>query len=120
MSICVTVDIVVLTFEDSMLKVLLTQRGRAPHRGRMALPGGLVGEKEPLEKAALRELKEETGLRLVSAEQIGCFGDPGRDPRGRVVTVAYLALVARGRPVRAGSDAAAARWWPVAKHPPLA
>jgi 8-oxo-dGTP diphosphatase len=120
MAICLTVDVVVFTFEDSVLKVLLTQRGRAPYSGRLALPGGFVGEREPLEKAALRELKEETGLRLVSAEQIGCFGDPHRDPRGRVVSVAHFALVAAGRPLRAGSDAAAAKWWPVKKLPPLA
>jgi 8-oxo-dGTP diphosphatase len=120
MAICLTVDTVVFTFEDSVLKVLLARRGTAPHRGRMALPGGFVGDREPLEKAALRELKEETGLRLASAEQIGSFGDPGRDPRGRVVSVAYLGLVAPGRPLRAGSDASAADWWPLAKHPPLA
>jgi 8-oxo-dGTP diphosphatase len=79
-----------------------------------------VGEREPLEKAALRELKEETGLHLPSAEQIGSFGDPHRDPRGRVVSVAHFALVAAGRPLLAGSHAAAANWWPVKKLPPLA
>lgn len=120
MAICLTVDIVVFTFEDSVLKVLLVRRGHAPDRGRMALPGGFVEEKEPLEKTALRELKEETGLRRVSLEQLYSFGDPRRDPRGRVVSVAHFALVAPGRPLQAGSDADAAKWWPVAKLPPLA
>jgi len=120
MAICLTADIVVFTFEDSVLKVLLARRGRAPYPGRMALPGGFIGDKEPLQKAALRELNEETGLHLASAEQLGCFGDPHRDPRGRVVSVAYLGLVSPGRSLQAGSDAAAAKWWPVSKHPPLA
>src|SRR5215831_18704976 len=120
MAICLTADIVVFTFEDSVLKVLLARRGKAPYSGRMALPGGFVEDREPLQKAALRELNEETGLRVTSAEQLGCFGDPDRDARGRVVSAAYLALVPAGRPLRAGSDAAAAKWWPVEKLPPLA
>jgi 8-oxo-dGTP diphosphatase len=120
MAISLTVDTVVFTFEDSALKVLLVRRRRRPHRGRMALPGGFVKEKENLEQAALRELKEETGLSHVSLEQLYSFGDPRRDPRGRVVSIAYLALVAPGRPVQAGSDASEATWQPLNNLPTLA
>ncbi|HKF21733.1 MAG TPA: NUDIX domain-containing protein [Candidatus Angelobacter sp.] len=120
MAISLTVDIVVFTFEDSALKVLLVRRRNAPHRGRMALPGGFVKEKENLEQAALRELREETGLHHVSPEQLCSFGDPRRDPRGRVVSIAYLALVAPGRPLHAGSDASEAAWLPLNKLPALA
>jgi 8-oxo-dGTP diphosphatase len=120
MAISLTVDIVVFTFEDSALKVLLVRRRNAPHRGRMALPGGFVKEKENLEQAALRELREETGLHHVSPEQLYSFGDPRRDPRGRVVSIAYLALVAPGRPLHAGNDASEAAWQPLNKLPALA
>src|SRR5262249_40286333 len=120
MAICLTADIVVFTFTDAVLKVLLVRRKKPPHQGRMALPGGFVSEKEPLEKAALRELKEETGLRLVAAEQLGSFGDPRRDPRGRIVSVAHLALVAAAPAPRAGSNASQAAWLPVKRLPPLA
>ena len=120
MAISLTVDIVVFTFEDSALKVLLVRRRKPPHRGRMALPGGFVKEKENLEHAALRELNEETGLRHVSLEQLYSYGDPRRDPRGRVVSIAYLALVAPGRPLRAGSDAAEAAWVPLGQVAELA
>ncbi len=120
MAIGLTVDTVVFTFEDSALKVLLVRRGNAPQRGRLALPGGFVGERENLEQAALRELREETGLRHVSLEQLYSFGNPRRDPRRRVVSIAYLGLVARGRPLRAGSDAAQVAWLPLEKLPKLA
>lgn len=120
MSIQVTVDIVIFTIRESVLKVLLIRRGNPPFKGRMAVPGGFVNPNESLQRAALRELKEETGVRDVYLEQLYSFGDPRRDPRGRVVTVAYYALVPRDRPLRAGSDASAAAWWPVKKLPPLA
>ena len=116
----VTVDMVVLTIADAALRVLLVERGRQPFKGQLALPGGFVRVDEggrggeALDDAAARELVEETGLSRaqVLLDQVGAFGKPGRDPRGRVITVAYAALV---RPevaafVRAGSDAAAARW----------
>lgn len=115
-----TVDLVIFTIREDALQVLLIERGIAPFAGRWALPGGFILAGESLEAAAIRELQEETGVRDVYLEQLYTFGAPGRDPRGRVVTVAYYALIASDRAVRAGSDASAARWWPVAGHPPLA
>jgi len=120
MSIQVTVDIVIFTIRESALRVLLIRRGIPPFKGRMAVPGGFVHPDESLQRAALRELKEETGVRDVYLEQLYSFGDPRRDPRGRVVTVAYYALIPGDHPLRAGSDASAAAWWPVKKLPPLA
>ncbi len=122
----VTVDLVVLSVVDGELRVLLVRRAGHPFKGAWALPGGFVrvgdahrDQGEGLEDAAARELEEETGLRAedVYLEQLGAFGQPGRDPRMRVITVAYYALV---RPdlvplVRAGGDAAAANWVTVGK-----
>jgi 8-oxo-dGTP diphosphatase len=117
----VTVDVVIFTVREEALQVLLVQRGAAPFRDRWALPGGFIREDEPLEEAALRELEEETGVREVYLEQLYTFGEPGRDPRGRVITVAYFALIASDRQtLAAGTDAAAARWWPAGAPPPLA
>jgi 8-oxo-dGTP diphosphatase len=117
----VTVDIVIFSLQDGELKVLLIRRGVPPFEGRWALPGGFVLENESVEAAARRELEEETGVRNVYLEQLYTFGDPGRDPRGRVVTVAYYALLTtESAPLVAGTDAGAARWMPARKHPPLA
>ncbi len=117
----VTVDVVIFTLRENDLQVLLVLRKNPPFAGMWAIPGGFVGIDEPLETAALRELEEETGVRDVYVEQFHTFGDPGRDPRGRTITVAYLALV-RAEQVqpRAGDDAAEARWWSVSALPPLA
>jgi 8-oxo-dGTP diphosphatase len=115
-----TVDLVVLTIRDGALHVLLIRRGIEPFKGRWALPGGFILKGESLEKAARRELEEETGVREVYLEQLYTFGEPGRDPRGRVVTVAYYALIASDVEVEGGSDAAAAQWYPVRKVPSLA
>ena len=108
----VTVDVVALTVRAGRLAALLVRRGAAPYRGRQALPGGFVRQREDLEQAAARELAEETGLAMqgVHVEQLASYGDPRRDPRARVVTVAYLALVPGAPAVRGGGDAARADW----------
>ena len=111
----VTVDIVLFTLRAGELCVLLIRRGHAPFEGHWAFPGGFVDEDEALEHAAARELKEETGLRAPALEQLGAFGDPGRDPRGHTVSVAFHAfIVAPRRPV-AADDAADAQWVPVSR-----
>ncbi len=117
----VTVDAVVFGFDESDLKVLLIQRNGAPFKGRWALPGGFVEPKEDLEEAARRELAEETGLARLFLEQLYTFGAPKRDPRERVISVAYYALVKlTDHAVRAASDARNVAWFPVADLPALA
>ncbi len=116
----VTVDIVIFTIQEGVLKVLLIKRAIPPFLGQCAIPGGFVHEDEDLDQAALRELQEETGVEDVYLEQLYSFGDPNRDPRGRVITVAYFALVSPDRKLMAGSDAAAAAWYPIDQLPPLA
>ena len=117
----ITVDVVIFTVKDSTLQVLLVKRGVPPFEGQHAIPGGFIRESESLEEAALRELYEETGVRDVFLEQLYTFGDPRRDPRGRVVTVAYYALIASDHlSVIAGADAAEAAWFPVSNLPALA
>lgn len=117
----VTVDIVVFTIQQQRLKVLLIQRGIPPFKGQYALPGGFVLANETLDAAAFRELREETGTENLYLEQLYTFGDPKRDPRGRVVTVSFYALVPSDQsPLIAGTDAAAAGWFPVDELPPVA
>ena len=118
----VTVDVVIFTIRDRHLHLLLIQRKSWPFEGRWALPGGFVRPEETLEGAARRELSEETGVSNVFLEQLRAFGDPGRDPRTWVITVAYTALLPSDRLVlRADTDAADARWFPLAGLPgPLA
>lgn len=122
----VAVDVIIFTVNTdapvaTALEVLLVKRGIAPFAGRWAIPGGFVLPKESLENAALRELEEETGVREVYLEQLYTFGDPERDPRGRVISVSYFALIsAEQRPIQAGSDAAEARFFPMSQLPPLA
>ena len=117
-----TVDCVVFGLDESQqLKVLLIQRSNEPFAGYWALPGGFVDMDEGLETAALRELEEETGVRDLFIEQLYTFGAPGRDPRGRVVSVAYYALVNLSEhPVQAASDARAAKWFVLGQLPKLA
>lgn len=121
----VAVDVVIFTINaespvSAALEVLLVKRGIPPFRGSWAIPGGFVLPDESLEDAALRELTEETGLRNVYLEQLYTFGNPGRDPRGRVVAVSYFALVAADQRPAAGSDAAEARFHPMSSLPQLA
>ena len=117
----VTVDIVVFGIQDGPLEVLLIERGEPPFRGCWALPGGFVRMGEGLEAAARRELAEETGVTELFIEQLFTFGAVERDPRGRVVSVAYYGLV---RPshhrLHATTDASDARWYPVDQLPELA
>jgi 8-oxo-dGTP diphosphatase len=116
----VTVDCVVFGLDDEDLKVLLIQRDIEPFAGHWALPGGFVKMDETLEESALRELREETGLTKVYLEQLYTFGDPGRDPRERVVTVAYYALVKLlDHQVQAATDARSAAWFAVDDLPKL-
>ena len=109
--ISVTVDAVCLAERDGALHVLLVERGSDPYAGKLAFPGGFVEVDEDLPAAAARELAEETGLELpVPLEQLRTYGAPGRDPRGRTVTTAYVAVVPRMDEPTGGSDAAAAGW----------
>ncbi|MER7460360.1 NUDIX domain-containing protein [Micromonospora sp. NPDC126480] len=116
----VTVDLVVLTVRAGDLSVLLVRRGIPPYEGCWALPGGFVGIDEDLPDAAVRELTEETGLAEPAGhlEQLGTYGKPHRDPRGRVVTVAWLALLPDLAAPVAGTDAASADWLPVDRLTP--
>ncbi len=112
--VAVTVDIVLLTIHEDALCALLIRRGGEPFKDSYALPGGFIQPDEDLGHAAARELAEETGAKGVHLEQLGSYGTPKRDPRMRVVSVAYLALTPNPPDVVAGSDAAAAEWVPVA------
>ncbi len=115
------VDCVVFGFDEGDLKLLLIERALEPFAGSWALPGGFVEMDETLHSAALRELQEETGLYDVFLEQLHTFGDPDRDPRERVVSVAYFALVRlKDHLARPESDANRASWFPVARLPALA
>jgi len=116
-----TVDCVVFGFDDAELKVLLIERGLAPFKGRWALPGGFVRVEETLDEAARRELVEETGLEKVFLEQLYTFSRVDRDPRERVISVAYYALTKPTDHItQADTDAADAQWFPVSQIPALA
>jgi 8-oxo-dGTP diphosphatase len=117
----VTTDIVIFTIRDKRLKVLLIRRGAAPFRGKWALPGGFVNIDEDLEDGARRELAEETGVSGVFLEQLYTFGAPDRDPRERVITVAYYALIPSDRlEISAATDAEAVGWFALDELPELA
>ena len=117
----VTVDVVIFSVVEGELKVLLIKRKNWPFEGMWAIPGGFVDMDESLENAAARELYEETGVEDVYVEQLYTFGQPDRDPRTRVISVAYLALVdARQLQPKAADDAADVGWFSVHDLPPLA
>src|SRR6476660_8874643 len=121
MSLQLTVDIVIFTIQDARLKVLLIRRGIPPYKNSMAIPGGFVLEDESLDDAALRELKEETGVEDVYLEQLYTFGGLGRDPCERVVTVAYYALAKLSdHRIRAATDAMGVGWFALDDLPKLA
>ncbi|MEK6827249.1 MAG: NUDIX domain-containing protein [Nanoarchaeota archaeon] len=117
----VTVDMVIYTIQENDLKILLVKRGIEPFKDKWALPGGFVRINESLEDAAKRELQEETGVKDVYLEQLYSFGEPGRDPRGRVITIAYIALVNSENVVlKSTTDVSEAQWFSIKKIPLLA
>jgi 8-oxo-dGTP diphosphatase len=115
----VTVDIVIFALRDDDLQVLLIKRKYPPFENTWAIPGGFVQARESLEDAAARELFEETGVRGVHIEQLYTFGTVNRDPRGRMITVAYIALVPKPLAVQAGSDTTDAQWKSVYELPTM-
>ena len=117
-----TVDCVVFGLDvEHDLKIMLIQRGVKPYKGEWALPGGFVKLEESLEEAALRELKEETGVEEIFLEQLYTFGEPKRDPRDRVITVAYYALInLADYPINAQTDADDVAWYSLEQLPSLA
>ena len=117
----VTVDCVLFGLSEDKLKVLLIQRAHDPFAGKWALPGGFAEMEESLEESAKRELEEETGLSKIYLEQLYTFGDLGRDPRGRTISVAYFALVQAAEHTAQGADDASdAGWFAIDKLPKLA
>ena len=115
----VTADCIVITREAEP-KVLLIQRGDEPFKGAWAFPGGFLNMDETTEQCAIRELEEETELRVSVIHQIGAYSKVDRDPRGRTITVAYLAIVDSPKEVKGQDDAAKAEWFPINDLPQLA
>lgn len=115
-----TVDVVLFHRSGSLIEVLLIKRAREPFKGLWAFPGGFVDKDESLEDAAARELLEETGLRRIHLEQLGAFGDPGRDPRGHTVSVVFIGVLGHRIPARGADDASDAGWHPARRPPVLA
>ena len=115
----VTADCVVITKEKEP-KVLLIQRGHEPFKGCWAFPGGFMNMDETTEQCAVRELEEETGLKVSDIQQIGAYSKVDRDPRGRTVTVAYLAVIEKPEAVKGLDDAAKAQWFSISALPKLA
>jgi len=114
----VSVDAIVFGFFRNKAKVLLVRRGDEPFKGKWALPGGFVEMEEELEEAVVRELSEETGLVDVPLEQMHTFGDVGRDPRGRQITIVFMGIATKGLTrIKAGDDAAEVRWFDIEKLP---
>ena len=115
----VTADCIVIT-KEAEPKVLLIERGDEPFKGCWAIPGGFINMDETTEQCAIRELEEETSLRVSDVHQIGAYSKVDRDPRGRTITVAYLAIVNEPITVIGQDDAAKAEWWPFSALPELA
>lgn len=117
----VTTDCVVFGYDGVRLNVLLVERGNDPFKGCWAFPGGFLEIDEDAPEGAMRELKEETGIEISHLEQLGAFTAPGRDPRERVISIAFFSLVRIDETAAvAGDDAASVRWWRIDKLPELA
>ena len=115
----VTADCVVITSEEEP-RVLLIERGEEPFKGCWAIPGGFLNMDETTEQCAIRELEEETGLKVTDLQQIGAYSKVDRDPRGRTISVAYLAVIDKPAEVRGLDDAAKAEWFDLSALPELA
>ncbi|MDO8556517.1 MAG: NUDIX domain-containing protein [Nanoarchaeota archaeon] len=116
----VAVDAVVFTNINNILQILLIKRKYPPYQGSYAIPGGFVKPEEALETAAQRELYEETGVKNIYLQQLGAYGNPKRDPRGRVLSVAFLALINAEQKLEATTDASVVQWFSIDELPPLA
>jgi 8-oxo-dGTP diphosphatase len=116
----VTVDVVLFYRDGERLEVMLIKRAREPFKGAWAFPGGFVDQDEALEQAAARELKEETGLEGVRLEQLGAFGDPGRDPRSHTISIVFIGLLESRVQATGADDADEARWHSASRPPRLA
>ncbi|MDO4512096.1 MAG: NUDIX hydrolase [Bacteroidales bacterium] len=116
----VTVDCVVLSPEGGQMQVLLIERAMEPYKGQWAFPGGFMNIDESAEAAARRELREETGIAVGQMMQVGTYTRPDRDPRDRVISIAYVAYFDKRPEAVAADDAAKAQWFPVTQLPPLA
>ncbi len=109
-NITVAADAVVFRKDGNRLQLLLIKRGNEPYKGTWALPGGFVEDDEELEAAAIRELEEETGLKLPALKQLYAFGKVGRDPRGRCISITHYAIIESNQQVAGGDDAVHAEW----------
>lgn len=119
-NVAVTTDSVIFFRKADKDKVLLVKRGNDPFQGKWALPGGFLKDEEPLVKGAARELQEETGLKMDKLQQLKAFGGPGRDPRGRIISIAFFGEVTSEEKVKGADDAAEADWFDLDNLPELA
>lgn len=119
-NIAVTVDAVIFYRKVNSLNVLLIKRKNEPFLDQWALPGGFLEENEPMEEGAKRELEEETGLKLKKLQQVGAFGTPGRDPRGRTISIAFVGLIDAEPKLKANDDALEVKWFNLNDLPDLA
>ena len=116
----VTVDMVVLRKQNDNKEILLIERGKDPYKSYWALPGGFIEMEESIEASAYRELQEETSITEIKLKALKTYGDPGRDPRGRTVSIVFGGILTSGQHAIAGDDAAKAEWFPINKLPELA
>ena len=119
-NLAVTTDCAVFCDTAQGKKILLVQRKKDPFAGQWALPGGFLEDEEPLETGAKRELKEETGLTIQTVKQLRTFGTPGRDPRGRTISISFWGEVSSEVQVEGNDDAADAKWFRIDELPSLA